>query len=125
MLRESLAALIQGTGGFSWLGSYFDAAGENRRLKQQLQDARRVEDRATALGLENARLRTMLGVRTEPAMPMITARVVFDGRGPFRRAQLANAGTDKGVAIGYPLLLLFVALPFAPVHEPTAACDGG
>jgi len=92
------------SGGFSWLGSYFDAAGENRRLKTQLQEARRIEDRATALALENARLRTMLGVRTEPAMPMITARVVFDGRGPFRRAQLANAGADKGVAIGYPAI---------------------
>lgn len=92
------------SGGFSWLGSYFDAAGENRRLKKELQDARRVEDRATALALENARLRTMLNVRTEPAMPMVTARVVFDGRGPFRRAQLANAGTDKGVAIGYPVI---------------------
>ena len=46
----------------------------------------------------------MLGVRTEPAMPMITARVVFDGRGPFRRAQLANAGADKGVTIGYPVI---------------------
>ncbi|WGM39274.1 rod shape-determining protein MreC [Caulobacter sp. NIBR1757] len=92
------------SGGFSWLGSYFDAAGENRRLKKQLQDAHRVEDRAQALALENARLRTMLGVRTEPAMPMVTARVVFDGRGPFRRAQLANAGADKGVAIGYPVI---------------------
>lgn len=92
------------SGGFSWLGSYFDAAGENRRLKKELQDARRVEDRATALALENARLRTMLNVRTEPAMPMVTARVVFDGRGPFRRAQLANAGADKGVAIGYPVI---------------------
>ena len=92
------------SGGFSWLGSYFDAAGENRRLKKQLQDAHRVEDRAQALALENARLRTMLGVRTEPAMPMVTARVVFDGRGPFRRAQLANAGADKGVSIGYPVI---------------------
>ncbi len=92
------------SGGFSWLGSYFDAAGENRRLKTQLQEAHRFEDRAQALALENARLRTMLGVRTEPAMPMITARVVFDGRGPFRRAQLANAGADKGVTIGYPVI---------------------
>ena len=92
------------SGGFSWLGSYIDAAGENRRLKKQLQDAHRVEDRAIALGLENSRLRTMLGVQTEPAMPMVTARVVFDGRGPFRRAQLANAGADKGVAIGYPVI---------------------
>ena len=92
------------SGGFTWLGGYWDAAGENRRLKKELQEARRVEDRATALALENARLRTMLNVSTEPAMPMVTARVVFDGRGPFRRAQLANAGTIKGVAIGYPVI---------------------
>ncbi|MBI1405183.1 MAG: rod shape-determining protein MreC [Caulobacter sp.] len=92
------------SGGFDVVGSYWNAAGENRRLKAELQEARRAEDRATALGLENARLRAMLNVRTEPPMPMVTARVVFDGRGPYRRAQLANAGTDKGVAIGYPAI---------------------
>ncbi|HYE44154.1 MAG TPA: rod shape-determining protein MreC [Caulobacter sp.] len=92
------------SGMFDWIGSYWDAAGENRRLKVQLQEARRVEDRAVALALENARLRTMLKVATEPAMPMVTARVVFDGRGPYRRAQLANAGASRGVAIGYPVI---------------------
>ncbi|MBX3479266.1 MAG: rod shape-determining protein MreC [Caulobacter sp.] len=92
------------SGGFDFIGSYWNSAGENRRLKAELQEARRAEDRATALGLENARLRAMLNVRTDPPMPMVTARVVFDGRGPFRRAQLANAGTDKGVAIGYPVI---------------------
>jgi rod shape-determining protein MreC len=92
------------SGAFDWIGSYWDAAGENRRLKTELMEARRVEDRAAALALENARLRTMLKVATDPAMPMVTARVVFDGRGPYRRAQLANAGTSKGVAIGYPAI---------------------
>ncbi|NBB14863.1 rod shape-determining protein MreC [Caulobacter sp. SLTY] len=92
------------SGAFDWLGSYWNAAGENRRLKTELMEARRVEDRATALALENARLRTMLKVATDPAMPMVTARVVFDGRGPYRRAQLANAGSGKGVKIGFPVI---------------------
>jgi rod shape-determining protein MreC len=92
------------SGGFDWIGSYWDAAGENRRLKIELQETRRLEARAAALSLENNRLRTILDVQTEPAMPMVTARVVFDGRGPYRRAQLANAGSDKGVAIGFPAI---------------------
>lgn len=93
---------ISGAGSF--LGSYWDAAGENRRLKLKLQEAQRYQDRSLVLALENARLRTILGVRTEPALPMVTARVVLDARGPFRRAQLANAGADRGVAVGYPVI---------------------
>jgi rod shape-determining protein MreC len=92
------------SGASSFLGSYWDAAGENRRLKIKLQEAQRFQDRSLVLALENARLRTILGVRTEPALPMVTARVVLDARGPFRRAQLANAGSDKGVAVGYPVI---------------------
>ena len=92
------------SGGFSFLGSYWDAAGENRRLKVKLQEAQRFQDRSLILSMENARLRTILGVRTEPALPMVTARVVLDARGPFRRAQLANAGSDRGVAVGYPVI---------------------
>lgn len=88
----------------AFISSYWNAAGENRKLKQELEEARRFEDRATALAIENARLRNMLNVATDPPMPMVTARVVFDGRGPYRRAQLANAGTNKGVAIGYPVI---------------------
>ena len=92
------------SGVFTFMGSYWDAAGENRRLKLKLQEAQRSQDRTTALSLENARLRTILGIRTDPPMPMVTARVVLDARGPFRRAQLANAGSDLGVAVGYPVM---------------------
>ncbi len=91
-------------GAFAFIGSYWDAAGENRRLKRDLVQARRAEDRMVALAMENARLRTMLGVGTDPPMPMVTARVVFDTRGPYRRAQLANVGSAKGVAVGYPAI---------------------
>jgi rod shape-determining protein MreC len=53
---------------------------------------------------ENERLRAMLGVQTDPPIPMVTARVVTDSRGPFANARLANAGTDAGVVVGYPVL---------------------
>lgn len=35
---------------------------------------------------------------------MVTARVVTDSRGPFANARLANAGSDAGVVVGYPVL---------------------
>lgn len=92
------------SGAFDVIGDYFDAGGKNARLRAELTQARRELDRAQALAMENARLRAMLGVATDPPMPMVTARVVFDGRGPYRRAQIANAGSDKGVQVGFPAI---------------------
>jgi len=84
--------------------SYFFVAGENRRLKRELVVLQGRADEAIRLKDENDRLRAVLGVRTDPPIDMVTARVVTDARGPFANYRLANAGAKDGVEIGFPVL---------------------
>jgi rod shape-determining protein MreC len=89
---------------FGAIGSYFFAASENRRLKKELLVEQGWHDKAVALQDENERLRAMLGVKTNPPIPMITAYVVADSRGPYANARLADAGKEAGVQIGFPVI---------------------
>jgi rod shape-determining protein MreC len=52
----------------------------------------------------NDRYRTLLGLRTDPPIPMVAARVVSDTRGPFANTRLADAGAEKGVVVGNPVM---------------------
>jgi rod shape-determining protein MreC len=87
-----------------WLGSYFFTAGENRRLKRELVLLQQQADEAVRLRDENERLRAVLGIRTDPPIDMVTARVVSDSRGPLANYRLANAGKEEGVMVGFPVL---------------------
>jgi rod shape-determining protein MreC len=94
-----------------WLGAagtevrgYFFAVSENRRLKARLKELERYRDEAVALRNVNTRYEQLLALRTDPPLPMISARVVTDVRGPFSNARLADAGRDRGVKIGFPVL---------------------
>lgn len=94
-----------------WIGSgvdavrdYFMAGSQNRELKAELKDMRQWRDVAIALKDENARYRTLLGLKTDPPIPMVAARIVTDSRGPFADTRLANAGQEKGVKPGNPVM---------------------
>ena len=86
------------------IGGYFFAVSENRRLKAELAELQPWRDQAIALKNVNLRYEAMLGLRTEPAVDMVTARSVSEARGPFVNARLIDVGTDKGVRIGNPVL---------------------
>lgn len=88
----------------SYVGGYFFAVSENRRLKQELTEMRAWRDDAIALKNVNQRYEAMLGIRPEPPVPMLTARAVQDTRGPFSRARLIDTGAAKGVKIGNPVI---------------------
>jgi rod shape-determining protein MreC len=87
-----------------YTGSYMAAVSENRRLRQQVAQLSQWKDRAVALEDVNNRYRAILGLKTDPPIPMVTARVVLDSRGPFSNSRLADVGTEKGVKVGNPVM---------------------
>ncbi|HEY3695191.1 rod shape-determining protein MreC [Phenylobacterium sp.] len=100
-----LAGPTRWTGaGIEAVKGYFFAVSENRRLKAELKDAGQWKDAALALRDVNDRYRTLLGMKTDPPIPMISARIVSDVRGPFANTRLANVGEEKGVRPGYPVM---------------------
>ena len=90
--------------GFDTVRDYFGAASENADLKTELKEMRQWRDVAIALRDENARYRTLLGLKTDPPIPMVAARVVTDSHGPFADTRLANAGRERGVKVGNPVM---------------------
>ena len=94
-----------------WLGAagdgisdYVLAGAQNHQLKAELVRARGWRDEAMALRVENARYRALMGVRTDPPIPMVFGRTILDARGPFSNARLADVGADRGVIEGNPAL---------------------
>ena len=87
-----------------YVGGYFFAVSENRRLRRELAELQPWRDQAIALKNVNARYETMLGIRPEPPVAMQTARSILDTRGPFSRARLLDAGSAKGIKVGNPVI---------------------
>jgi rod shape-determining protein MreC len=102
---DALSAPGRWTGaGVEAVRGYFFAISENRRLKTELKEMRQWRDVAYALKNENERYRTILGLKTDPPIAMVAARIVLDSRGPFANTRLANAGTEKGIRTGNPVM---------------------
>ncbi|MGA0544270.1 rod shape-determining protein MreC [Brevundimonas sp. VNH65] len=100
-----LAAPVRWAGALSdGVKSYFFAVSENRRLRAEVASLQPWRDQAIALKNVNARYEMMLGLRTEPAVAMVTARSVSDSRGPFVNARLIDAGTSRGIKVGNPAI---------------------
>jgi rod shape-determining protein MreC len=87
-----------------YVGGYFFAIGENRRLKSEIAELRGWRDEAIAQKNINGRYEAMLGLRTEPPVPMATGRAISESRGPFSNAKLIDVGSAKGVRIGNPVV---------------------
>jgi len=87
-----------------YVGGYFFAVSENRRLKRELAELQPWRDQAIALKNVNARYEAMLGIRPEPPVEMRTARSIADTRGPFSRARLLDVGAGRGVKVGNPVI---------------------
>lgn len=90
--------------GVDSIKDYFFAVSENRRLKAELKDMRQWRDVAIALKDTNERYQALLGLKTDPPIPMATARIVTDSRGPFANSRLADAGVEKGIRPGNPVM---------------------
>ncbi len=90
--------------GVGGIQDYFFAASENHRLRQQLADMQRLHDETIRLQNTNARLRAILGLTVDPPLPMTTAQIITDSRGPFANSRLADTGTERGVMVGNPVM---------------------
>ncbi len=112
-VSDAIAAPVTGvlaTPG-EWIGNgvdgvrgYFFAVSENRRLKEELREAREWQVAALALRDTNDRYKALLGLKTDPPIPMVAARTVSEARGPFSNTRLANAGKEKGIKPGNPVM---------------------
>ncbi len=91
-------------GGFDAIGDYAFAGGENAGLKRRLARALSWRDEALALRDENIRLRGLMGLKTDPPLPVVFARAVIDARGPFSNTRLIDAGASRGIVEGNPAL---------------------
>jgi rod shape-determining protein MreC len=90
--------------GAASVGDYFFAVSENRRLKKRIVDLERAQSELIAARSLNRRYESLLKLRTEPPIPMVTGRVVTDSRGPFANARLLDVGSNAGVKIGNPAM---------------------
>jgi rod shape-determining protein MreC len=114
--RRSADATLGATTGvlsspIPWLGGlgdsvrdYILAGTQNHEFRRQLAAARSWRDEAYRLRNENARLSALLGVRTDPPIPMVFGRTVLDARGPFANTRIADVGAARGVIEGNPVL---------------------
>ncbi|MGH7011709.1 MAG: rod shape-determining protein MreC, partial [Caulobacteraceae bacterium] len=84
--------------------AYLMAGSQNRALRAELVQAEAWRDKAVELAEVNARYRALLGVKTDPPVPMVFARTVLDARGPFNNTRLADIGSLRGVEEGNPVL---------------------
>ena len=101
----ALAAPGRWTGlGMENLRDYLFAVAENRRLKAELKEARQWRDAAISLRDTNERYKSLLGLKTEPPIPMVAARTVTDSRGPFANTRLANVGSAENIQPGNPVM---------------------
>lgn len=86
------------------IGGYFFAVSENRRLKAELREAAQWKMAAIALRDTNNRYKALLGLKTDPPIPMVAGRTITDSRGPFANTRLINAGEERGVVVGNPVM---------------------
>jgi len=90
--------------GANWVDDYFFAVRENRLLKKKVAELSQYRDAYTELKDLNARYESLLKLRTDPPVEMVTARTVSMSRGPFANNRLVNAGSKDGVRFDNPVM---------------------
>src|ERR1700747_2066097 len=73
---------------------------DNVRLAEENERLLGWQQVALRLSAENAELRDLSKLVSEPAISFVTARVIADSGGAYARSVMVNAGRDNGVARG-------------------------
>ena len=90
--------------GTNWLSDYVFAASENRKLRRKVAELSQYRDLYLEERDVNARYEKLLKLRTEPPIDMVAARSVSVSRGPFAKNRLIDAGSDKKIVFGNPVV---------------------
>lgn len=91
----------------SRVAAMWDAAGRVQELERENRALRERDALNARLAERNARYEALLGMpadrfsREAVMEQAISAQLVLDSGGPFRRTLVANAGADHGVRVGY------------------------
>lgn len=92
----------------NWFDKTFDAKGENARLHQQLEEARRQAVGAKAALAENTQLRKLVELDESGAIPSgykkVTGRVIFRSPTVWFSDVTIDVGSGNGVAVGDPVV---------------------
>jgi len=91
-------------GGLNAIRGYFFAIGQNDQLRDQIAELERDRDNEIALRSENMRLRSLLGLKTDPPIPHVNGWTVMEAHGPFANTRLVNVGSESLVVIGNPAM---------------------
>ena len=86
------------------LSDYFFAVRENRILKKEVQELSQYRDAYLEMKDVNERYEKLLNLRTEPPVDTVTARSVLVSHGPFNNNRLIDAGSEKHIAFGNPVI---------------------
>lgn len=92
-----------GDGTIDSISGYFAAGSQNARLKRELDAAKTRLIEADALAEENARLKTLLGLRDEESKPVAMGRLIGSTSASSRRYATLSLGSRDGIAAGMPV----------------------
>ncbi|MFT4073974.1 MAG: rod shape-determining protein MreC [Asticcacaulis sp.] len=90
--------------GTNWFDDYFFAVRENRKLKMKVAELTQYRDLYIEEKDINTRYERLLNLRTEPPVVTVTARSVAVSRGPFANNRLIDAGSNKQISFGNPVI---------------------
>ena len=90
--------------GIANIRGFFALRSENTRLRQEVVRLRAWQGTAHKLAAENNAFRGLLGYKGPARHSFITARIIADGRGPFVKSVLVNAGARDGAAKGQAVI---------------------
>lgn len=82
---------------------YWRAGSQNAELRREVEVARIRLAESVAVEAENRRLKALLGLATEEAEPVATARLVGSTSTSARRFAYLGVGSSNGVEIGMPI----------------------
>ena len=98
---QPVHALEEGSAYFASLSqAQFDSEEARKKLALQSLRAGQVEQ----LTQENQRLRKLLALREQLAIPLLAAEVLYDAADPYSRKVIIDKGMTQGVDLGSPVL---------------------